>query len=77
MSYYLQKISEGIDIKAVRNIVMFSADRGHLVTTQRIGRSLRRNPEEPGKKACVVDFVLEGKMRNGMILPRMRSAQSG
>lgn len=56
-----KKISEGIDIKAVRNIVMFSADRGHLVTTQRIGRSLRRNPEEPGKKACVVDFVLEGK----------------
>lgn len=56
-----KKISEGIDIKAVKNIVMFSSDRGHLVTTQRIGRSLRRNPDEPQKVACVVDFVLEEK----------------
>lgn len=56
-----KKISEGIDIRTVKNIVMFSSDRGHLVTTQRIGRSLRRNPDEPGKVACVVDFVLEGK----------------
>lgn len=59
-----KKISEGIDIRSVRNIVLFSSDRGHLVTTQRIGRSLRRDPGEPDKKACVVDFICEcGKQK--------------
>lgn len=52
-----KKISEGIDMKSVRNIVLFSSDRGRLVTTQRIGRSLRRDPENPDKRALVVDFV--------------------
>ena len=54
-----RKISEGIDIRSVKNIVLFSSDRGQLVTTQRIGRSLRRNPDEPDKIACVVDFICE------------------
>ncbi len=54
-----RKISEGIDIRSVKNIVLFSSDRGHLVTTQRIGRSLRRNPDDPDKIACVVDFICE------------------
>lgn len=54
-----RKISEGIDIRSVRNIVLFSSDRGHLVTTQRIGRSLRRNPVEPDKRARVVDFICD------------------
>lgn len=36
---------------------MFSSDRGKLVTTQRIGRSLRVNPNEPDKRANVVDFI--------------------
>lgn len=52
-----KKISEGIDIKAVKNIFLFSSDRGKLVTTQRIGRSLRVNPNEPDKRANVVDFI--------------------
>lgn len=52
-----KKISEGIDIRTVKNIVLFSSDRGHLVTTQRIGRSLRRNPDEPEKRATIVDFI--------------------
>lgn len=52
-----KKISEGVDIKSVKNIILFSSDRGRLVTTQRIGRSLRTNPNDPGKRANVVDFI--------------------
>lgn len=52
-----KKISEGVDIKSVKHIILFSSDKGKLVTTQRIGRCLRTNPEEPDKKALVVDFI--------------------
>lgn len=52
-----KKISEGIDIRTVKNIVLFSSDKGKIVTIQRIGRSLRKNPEERNKMACIVDFI--------------------
>jgi superfamily II DNA or RNA helicase len=52
-----KKISEGVDIKSVKNIILFSSDKGRLVTTQRIGRSLRINPQDPQKRANVVDFI--------------------
>lgn len=52
-----KKISEGVDIKSVNNIILFSSDRSQLVTTQRIGRSLRLNPDEPGKRARIIDFI--------------------
>ena len=52
-----KKISEGVDIKSVNNIILFSSDRGKLVTTQRIGRSLRTNPDNPDKRANIVDFI--------------------
>lgn len=52
-----KKISEGIDIKTVKNIILFSSDRSKLVTTQRIGRSLRIDPNDPGKQANVIDFI--------------------
>lgn len=52
-----KKISEGVDIKSVKNIILFSSDRGRLVTTQRIGRSLRINSNDPGKRANVIDFI--------------------
>jgi superfamily II DNA or RNA helicase len=55
-----KKISEGVDIKSVKHIVLFSSDRGKLVTTQRIGRCLRINPDDPTKKAKVLDFVCTG-----------------
>ena len=42
-----------------KNIVLFSSDRGHLVTTQRIGRSLRRNPDDLEKRATIVDFICD------------------
>lgn len=54
-----KKISEGIDIKTVKNIILFSSDRSRLVTTQRIGRSLRIDPNDPLKRAAVVDFICE------------------
>ena len=54
-----KKISEGIDIKTVKNIILFSSDRSKLVTTQRIGRSLRTDPNDPFKRAAVVDFICE------------------
>lgn len=52
-----KKISEGIDIQSVKNIVLFSSDRTKLVTTQRIGRSLRKNPAWGDKEARIVDFI--------------------
>lgn len=52
-----KKLSEGIDIRSVKNIILFSSDKGKIVTIQRIGRSLRKNPEELDKEACIVDFI--------------------
>ncbi len=52
-----KRISEGIDIKAVRSIVLFSADRAKLQSIQRIGRCLRLDPCDPTKRASVVDFI--------------------
>lgn len=54
-----KKVSEGIDISRVSNIILFSSDRSRLVTTQRIGRALRLDPLCPDKTATVVDFILE------------------
>ena len=53
-----KRISQGIDIKSIRNIILFSASRGNLETIQRIGRCLRTNPLDPEKIATVVDFIL-------------------
>lgn len=59
-----KKISEGIDIKTVKNIILFSSDRSRLVTTQRIGRSLRIDPNDPHKRAAVVDYICEPSENN-------------
>jgi superfamily II DNA or RNA helicase len=50
-------ISEGIDIRDLSSIILFSADRSQRETIQRMGRALRRNPKDPEKVANVVDFV--------------------
>ena len=50
-------ISEGVDIQSVSSIILFSSDRQRLETIQRIGRSLRKNPDDPLKKSLVLDFV--------------------
>ncbi len=54
-----KKISEGIDISSVTNIFLFSSDRSKLVTTQRIGRALRLDKNNPSKKATIIDFILD------------------
>lgn len=53
------KISQGIDIQRLRHVILFSSARARLETTQRIGRCLRYDPQNPDKKAVVVDFVRE------------------
>lgn len=52
-----RRISEGIDIKSVNNVILFTADRSKLQTIQRMGRCLRVDPSQPNKRARVVDFV--------------------
>lgn len=51
------RISEGIDIRSVNNIVLFSSARAKLETVQRVGRCLRADPVNPAKRANVVDFI--------------------
>lgn len=51
------RLSEGIDIQSVQNIVLFSSSRAKLETIQRLGRCLRTDPENSTKRAHVLDFV--------------------
>ena len=56
-----RRISEGIDISSVNNIILFTADRSSITTIQRIGRCLRIDPNNVNKRAHVVDFIEESK----------------
>ncbi|WP_052055328.1 DEAD/DEAH box helicase family protein [Myxosarcina sp. GI1] len=51
------KLSQGIDIQSLQTVILFSSDRAKLKTIQRIGRCLRKDPNNPRKKAIVVDLV--------------------
>lgn len=51
------RLSEGIDIQSVRNIVLFASARARLETIQRLGRCLRVDASNPEKRAHVLDFV--------------------
>jgi superfamily II DNA or RNA helicase len=51
------RISQGIDIRGLRAVVLVSSARSRLETIQRIGRCLRTDPKTPYKRALVVDFV--------------------
>ena len=53
------RLSQGIDIRALKNVVLFASARSKLETIQRIGRCLRSDPNNPAKRAHVVDFVRE------------------
>ena len=46
------RLSEGIDIRGLESVVLFSSARARLETIQRIGRSLRVDPSNPSKRAC-------------------------
>jgi superfamily II DNA or RNA helicase len=51
------RLSEGIDIRSLKNVILFSSARARLETIQRIGRCLRTDPLDPQKRAGIVDFV--------------------
>ena len=51
-------LSEGIDIKSLKNIFLLSSNLQPLETIQRIGRCIRRDDSNPGKVANVIDFVV-------------------
>lgn len=59
------RISEGIDIRSVNAIILFASSRARLETVQRLGRCLRKDPANPGKRALVVDFVRQDDMNDG------------
>jgi superfamily II DNA or RNA helicase len=52
-----KRISEGIDIQSVNNIVLFATAKAPIETVQRVGRCLRNDPANPDKRATVVDFI--------------------
>lgn len=54
------RLSEGIDIRSLNTVILFSSERARLETIQRIGRCLRTNPNDPNKIANIVDFIREG-----------------
>jgi len=58
------KVSEGIDIKSLENVVLFSSAKARLETIQRIGRCLRVDPNNPNKIATVVDFIRSDEKRS-------------
>ncbi|QKG23900.1 helicase-like [Actinomadura verrucosospora] len=51
------RLSEGIDIRSLNTVVLFSSARARLETIQRIGRCLRADPDNSSKVANIVDFV--------------------
>jgi superfamily II DNA or RNA helicase len=59
------RLSEGIDIRALRTVILFSSARARLETIQRIGRCLRIDPADPIKRANVVDFVRTAEVSAG------------
>jgi len=60
------RISQGIDIQALENVVLFASASAKLETIQRIGRCLRLDPSRPEKRARVLDFVRPTKDGGGV-----------
>jgi superfamily II DNA or RNA helicase len=55
-----RRLSEGIDIRNLRNVILFSSAKSKLETIQRIGRCIRWDPDNPEKVASVLDFIRTG-----------------
>ncbi len=53
------RLSEGIDIRSLGTVILFSSDKARLETIQRLGRCLRIDPGNPEKIANIVDFIRE------------------
>lgn len=58
------RISQGIDIRNLRCVILFASARAKLETIQRIGRCLRSDPSSPHKRAIVVDFIRRVQAEN-------------
>jgi superfamily II DNA or RNA helicase len=57
-----EKLSQGIDVKSVNNIILFATPKGRQLI-QRLGRVLRSDLiNNPEKRACVIDFYEENDM---------------
>ena len=52
------KLSQGIDIKSLENVVIFASSVTKRETIQRLGRALRHEPTNLKKKAKLLDFCL-------------------
>ena len=57
------KLSQGIDIQNLNTIVLFATPTGRQFI-QRIGRVLRKDKDNPNKKAIIVDFFDEDDLKN-------------
>ena len=68
------KISQGIDIRSLKNVVLFSSQRGRRETIQRLGRCLRTDPDNPSKVARVIDFY-ESAPDGGPILDKIPDSE--
>lgn len=53
------RLSEGIDVRSIKSVILMASDRTQIETIQRIGRCLRFDPSQPNKRAMVVDFIRE------------------
>jgi len=58
------RLSEGVDIRSLSTVILFSSDKARLETIQRIGRCLRTDPNVPNKVASIVDFVRRSSDRD-------------
>jgi superfamily II DNA or RNA helicase len=65
------RISEGIDIQSVTNIVLFASSRARLETVQRLGRCLRIDPQNPQKRATVMDFIRVEEDQEDEVIPEL------
>ena len=54
-----EMLSEGISINDLQNVVLFDGTSGRRDVIQRIGRCLRKDPNNPNKIANVFDFIEE------------------
>lgn len=59
------RLSEGIDIQTLQNVILISSARARLETIQRIGRCLRIDPANPDKMAKVIDFIRTTEKEDG------------
>jgi superfamily II DNA or RNA helicase len=64
------KLSEGIDIKSLSTVILFSSAKAKLETIQRIGRCLRVDPNNKNKIANVIDFIRDDAQANDVDIER-------